>query len=70
MPVINGYAFIPETLMLHIRDYSTRPDSFWTDEVTVMCDPPELGDPITGLSILDINPWVPMAFIPLNQVSA
>lgn len=65
LPVVNDHAFIPEALLARVRDLSNRPDEFW-DRVVIFCDRPELGHPIIGFNLIEVTPWVPHAFIPLN----
>lgn len=70
LPYYNNNAFIPEALLPALRKESALPDWFWDGDtsrgepvVVVYCDHPGFEDGVLGFS--KIEPWVPMAFVPL-----
>lgn len=76
MPFRANYAFISAALLPALREHSQRPAWFWdgpapdddTPVVQVHCSPPPIDSGLCGLAT--IEPWVPMAFIPLGPTSA
>lgn len=70
LPHYGENAFIPEALLPALRDDSAVPEWFWDGDtsrgvpvVVVYCEHPGFEEGLLGFA--RIEPWVPMAFIPL-----
>lgn len=70
LPYYGDNAFIPEALLPALREGSAVPSWFWDGDETrgqpvvkVYCEHPKFEKGLLGFS--QIEPWVPMAFVPL-----